>query len=145
MTPERWQQIEHVYLAALECDAKKRRVFLKQTCGDDIALREEVESLLSHEPEAAEFLERPGTNLRTGAPRRVLPRGVEYLLSKRLLQVVIVLPVVLLAFSIVENRHRTIADLIRLDAGYLYWIAAAILIFKRRNQIRTWLERNFFP
>jgi len=50
MTPERWEQIEQLYYAALERDASQRATFLDQACGGDEALRREVESLLaSHE------------------------------------------------------------------------------------------------
>ena len=111
MTPDRWQQIERVYLAALECDdAKERRVFVEAACGNDAALREEVESLLSNEPDAAEFLETPGPNLGVRLPKAVLPRSVEFVLSKRLLQLAVVVPITLLVFSIVKNRDRTVAE-----------------------------------
>jgi hypothetical protein len=144
MTPDRWQQIERVYLAALERDAKKRLVFLDEACGEDAALREEVESLLSHEPDAAEFLESSGPNLRVSDRQSVLPAALGYLLSTRFLQVAVAVPVAFLVFSVVKNRHQTVADLISRDAAYLYWIAAAALILKFRNRIRIWLERSFF-
>lgn len=63
MKADRWQQIESVYHAALEREAEERRRFLDQACLNDHALGDEVESLLSHELEAAEFLELPGRQL----------------------------------------------------------------------------------
>ena len=57
MTPERWQQIERLYHAALELPATGRAVYLGEQCAGDEALRGEVESLL-HNGEPNGFLER---------------------------------------------------------------------------------------
>jgi Tol biopolymer transport system component len=57
MTPERWRQIEECYQAALERSPESRAAFLDAACGQDRALREEVESLLAHDPNARSFLE----------------------------------------------------------------------------------------
>jgi eukaryotic-like serine/threonine-protein kinase len=48
MTPERWQQVEKMFLAAAERPPEERHDFLLQNCNDD-ELRAEVESLLAHE------------------------------------------------------------------------------------------------
>src|ERR1051326_1843181 len=55
MTPERFQQIEKLYLAARERTAEKRAALLAQT---DPELRREVESLLAQRP-GGDFLVRP--------------------------------------------------------------------------------------
>ncbi|MFN2624008.1 MAG: protein kinase [Chthoniobacterales bacterium] len=48
MTPERWQQVKNTLASALERpDEKDRATFVATTCGDDTALRREVESLLA--------------------------------------------------------------------------------------------------
>jgi serine/threonine protein kinase len=59
MTPERWQKIEELYQAALNCEASQRAEFLAQACAEDEALRGEVESLLAAHLEAQGFLEQP--------------------------------------------------------------------------------------
>lgn len=46
MTPDRWQLVQNVFLAALDCAADKRTSFLDEACAGDLALRHEVESLL---------------------------------------------------------------------------------------------------
>ena len=52
MKPERWQQIESIFQAALELDPRKRPAFFDQSCGSDPELRKEVELLVSfHEKE----------------------------------------------------------------------------------------------
>jgi eukaryotic-like serine/threonine-protein kinase len=59
MKPERWRQIEHLYHSALKLAADQRSTFLRAECGEDEPLRKEVESLLSYEKSAAEFIESP--------------------------------------------------------------------------------------
>jgi hypothetical protein len=57
MTPERWQKIEQLYHAALECEENQRAAYLKAACAGDGALRQEVESLLAQATNS--FLEEP--------------------------------------------------------------------------------------
>ena len=59
MEPERWQRVEHLYHSALKIAADQRSAFLKDECQNDEELRQEVESLLSYENSAAEFIESP--------------------------------------------------------------------------------------
>src|SRR5262245_64931081 len=58
MTPERWQQVEKIYLSALELAESERPAFLEKACAGDRALRQEVESLLDHQ-EQTKFFEAP--------------------------------------------------------------------------------------
>jgi eukaryotic-like serine/threonine-protein kinase len=57
MKAERWQQVEQLCEAALERDANGRATFLKEACGEDEALRREVEALLAYEQQAGGFME----------------------------------------------------------------------------------------
>jgi TolB-like protein/Flp pilus assembly protein TadD len=57
MTPERWQQIEQVLQAALECEPAERVTLLDRECAGDPSLRGEVESLLASAQRAESFLE----------------------------------------------------------------------------------------
>ncbi len=57
MEPERWNQIERLYHAALEHESGDRRAFLAEAC-PDADLRREVESLLGFDG-AGSLLERP--------------------------------------------------------------------------------------
>jgi serine/threonine protein kinase/Tol biopolymer transport system component len=59
MEPERWRRVEDLYHRALELDAGGRVAFLEDSCGDDTALRREVESLLAREEQAEQFMESP--------------------------------------------------------------------------------------
>ena len=59
MEPERWHRVEELYHAALKVPASERAALLKHECQGDDKLREEVESLLSCENSAVEFMESP--------------------------------------------------------------------------------------
>jgi len=59
MTPERWREIERLYHAALERSTGERAAFLTEACGNDDALRRELESLLEHQVRATDFIETP--------------------------------------------------------------------------------------
>ena len=59
MTPERWQQVERLYQAALELEASQQRAFLKQACGGDEELLREVGSLLTSHEQGEGFIETP--------------------------------------------------------------------------------------
>jgi eukaryotic-like serine/threonine-protein kinase len=59
MEPERWHRVEQLYHSALKVAVNERAAFLKDECQDDDKLREEVESLLSYESPAVEFIESP--------------------------------------------------------------------------------------
>jgi serine/threonine-protein kinase len=61
--PERWQQIEQLYHAALEQDVTRRAAFLQQACAGDDALRREVESLLAQVEGGDSFLEAPALEM----------------------------------------------------------------------------------
>ncbi len=59
MTPERWEQAKKLFAAAQELDPGERASFLHRACPDDPTLRREVESLLSGDRRAGDFLEKP--------------------------------------------------------------------------------------
>ncbi len=48
-SPERWQEIDRMFAAALEHAPAERAAFLDQECAGDEQLRKEVESLLAHD------------------------------------------------------------------------------------------------
>jgi serine/threonine protein kinase len=62
MTPERWQQIEKLFHAALELKAHNRAAFLEEACGGDESLRREVEGLLAHKEKPEGFMTRPAAD-----------------------------------------------------------------------------------
>jgi tetratricopeptide (TPR) repeat protein/tRNA A-37 threonylcarbamoyl transferase component Bud32 len=59
VTPERWHRVSELYAAALERQGEERLRFVAESCGEDAALRSEVEALLEAERSAGSFLEKP--------------------------------------------------------------------------------------
>jgi serine/threonine protein kinase/Tol biopolymer transport system component len=71
--PDRWQQVEELYHAALEREPDERAAFLAETCAQDLALRREVEELLDYDGVEESFMQ--GNALAYEA-RRLEPGGV---------------------------------------------------------------------
>ncbi|MEK6300087.1 MAG: serine/threonine-protein kinase [Acidobacteriota bacterium] len=59
MKPDRWQQVEQIFQAALDQDPKERQAFLDRACAGDASLLSEVESLIKSHDEANSFIESP--------------------------------------------------------------------------------------
>jgi len=59
MNPERWQEIERIYKAALDVAPGERASFLEKACAGDEALRKEVEALLASRSGIDRFMENP--------------------------------------------------------------------------------------
>jgi eukaryotic-like serine/threonine-protein kinase len=57
MKPERWQQVDELLEAALECPTTERASFLDRACAGDEELRRELESLLVSDGQAQAFIE----------------------------------------------------------------------------------------
>src|SRR5581483_12246139 len=74
MKPERWQQVETIFQAALKREPTSRAVFLDGACLDDGDLRAEVESLLAAHEQAGSFIQAPA--LEVAAQMAEPPSGV---------------------------------------------------------------------
>jgi len=59
MNPERFRQIDQLFLAALEHEGEERAAFLDEACDGDELLRAEVESLIASHEQVDSFIERP--------------------------------------------------------------------------------------
>ncbi len=55
MSDPEWDQLQEVFLDALELPAEERAAFLERACGDDAGMRAEVESMLAAEEAGGEF------------------------------------------------------------------------------------------
>lgn len=78
-------------------------------------------------------------------PRVVLRRSLQYALANRTLTLLAVLPGAALVISLIVNRDRTIAEIVRSSSGlFLLLIAAAIVAWKYRERARQWLDQRFF-
>src|SRR5713226_397392 len=63
MQQHEWEKVKEVFTAALEQPVAMRAQFLAETCGDDEALRGEVESLLAAQEEPKNLLEQHAIDL----------------------------------------------------------------------------------
>src|SRR6202161_566682 len=63
MDAERARRLEELYHSALDHAEAERAAFLEGACGGDRELRQEVESLLSHDQEAEDFIEAPALEM----------------------------------------------------------------------------------
>ena len=54
-----WQQVNSLFLRALDLAPGERAEFLAQACAGDETLRRDVESLLTSHAQAGQFLEQP--------------------------------------------------------------------------------------
>jgi serine/threonine protein kinase/Tol biopolymer transport system component len=69
VNPQHWQQVKEVFEGALERYGADRAEFLERACAGDVALRQEVESLLRSYREAGSFMESPAV---AGAARSLV-------------------------------------------------------------------------
>jgi non-specific serine/threonine protein kinase/serine/threonine-protein kinase len=74
-TKQPWERIKELFGAALERDPSERAAFLSQACGQDVSLREEIESLLAAHDSNSPLLEQPLTleNLENSPVRSIGP------------------------------------------------------------------------
>jgi eukaryotic-like serine/threonine-protein kinase len=63
MDAERWKRIDELLQAALRMPPERQQEFLRQQCGSDAELLEEVRSLLTSDRKAGSFLESPGVRV----------------------------------------------------------------------------------
>ncbi len=56
MTPELFERVREIYHAALDRPSGERVAFLEQACAGDVALKDEVQSLLAADAQAGSFL-----------------------------------------------------------------------------------------
>jgi len=80
MNPERWQQIERLYHAALEQEPNARAAFLDDACAGDDALQREIESLLGFQEKAEQFIEAPALDI---AARKTVEDQVNSMIGRQ--------------------------------------------------------------
>ncbi len=80
MNQDRWKKIESLFASALEHDEQERAAYLDRECGDDLALRKEVESLLANQQPTGRFI----PTLLQGAAKllvkeKAMPEGTRFI------------------------------------------------------------------
>ena len=72
MPASSWRHIEALFDEAAALPAAERAAFLSRTCGEDLEMRREVESLLAADAVAAEFLGQPAVAVAEPPPQATL-------------------------------------------------------------------------
>jgi tRNA A-37 threonylcarbamoyl transferase component Bud32 len=76
----------------------------------------------------------------------VIRRGLQYLLARQVLRLVIVFPLVIVLFEIVRNPNRSAADLV-LHSSWIFYAgvtATASISLRYRRVMADWVDRRFF-
>lgn len=78
--------------------------------------------------------------------RLVIRRGVQYLLAKNVLRVILLLPLILIAWELVTHPNRTLSDLFRQQSVTFYILIFALAAFslRYRKSMQEWIDRRFF-
>ncbi|MFN7992522.1 MAG: protein kinase [Bryobacteraceae bacterium] len=63
MSPEQWQRVELVYQTARDLEPVRRSQYLDKACASNPSIRREVETLLSYETKAVDFIESPALHV----------------------------------------------------------------------------------
>jgi serine/threonine-protein kinase len=71
MNPERWKKIDQLLDSLLELEQDRRAEYIDRACGDDSALRSEIESLLAAHSRSVGFID----TLRVGAAAEFFGRS----------------------------------------------------------------------
>ena len=73
-------------------------------------------------------------------------RDLRYMLARRMLQAILILPFLGLTLPIITHPNRTLIELLRQSSSIVNLILLALvgLSLKYRRQMRTWLDRRFF-
>ncbi len=66
MSPERWQQVKEIFDSALQYEPAERARFVSEACGEDVALRREVESLIASHEKDGSFIDSPAYEAAAG-------------------------------------------------------------------------------
>jgi sigma-B regulation protein RsbU (phosphoserine phosphatase) len=74
----------------------------------------------------------------------VVRRGLQYLLARNSLRIILALPTLALAYSIIANPDRTVREILFQNPFALGLIAAAALSLAFHQRFRVWLDRRFF-
>jgi eukaryotic-like serine/threonine-protein kinase len=74
----------------------------------------------------------------------VVRRGLQYLLAKNVLQILLALPLVALGYTIISNRNQTITEIVTHNPVYLSLAVVAAVGLKFRKQLKDRIDRRFF-
>jgi tRNA A-37 threonylcarbamoyl transferase component Bud32 len=78
--------------------------------------------------------------------RLVIRRGLQYLLARNVLRLILLVPALIVLVQIVREPNRTLSDLVFRSSWrfYLLVMGTAALSLRYRHEVSQWLDRRFF-
>lgn len=76
----------------------------------------------------------------------VVRRGIQYLLAKNFLRLVLLVPILAIVYSVASNPARTVAEVLFRNSVYFYVFLTitAGLSLRFRKQLMLWVDKRFF-
>ena len=79
------------------------------------------------------------------SPRTILRRGLQYAFARRTLTALVVIPIVALAASLVQQRDMSLQMIVSgRPLFYLFFLTMLALVLKYRESAQRWLDQRFF-
>ena len=79
------------------------------------------------------------------SPRTVLRRSLQYAFARRTLAVLVMLPVVALVASLIQQRDESLVSIVSgRPLFYLFFVGMLLAAVRYRDAARRWLDRRFF-
>jgi hypothetical protein len=75
----------------------------------------------------------------------VVRRGLQYLLARNALRVILLIPVAMIAFRVLMNPDRPVRDVLFQHSSPFYaFLVVTLALLHYRKQVSLWLDRKFF-
>jgi serine/threonine protein kinase len=116
MTPERWQRVKMIFDRAVECDPAMRESVLREECGADEDLLQQVRLMLERDATAASLLEKPALG---AAPEAASARAPDPMIGRTI------------------GPYRVIRQIGRGGMGFVYLAQRADDQFRRRVALKA--------
>jgi len=74
----------------------------------------------------------------------VLRRGLQYLVARNILRIVLALPALALLYSLVTNANRTVGEVVLHNSIFIALVVLIAIVLRFRQRLGAWLDRRFF-
>jgi hypothetical protein len=76
----------------------------------------------------------------------VIRRGIQYLLAKNFLRMLLLLPLLAISLNVISHPQRTVAEIVLRSSVYSYGflLISAAISLKYRRHLSGWIDRKFF-
>ncbi len=115
MSSEKWNRVNELFYAALDRPPEQRNTFLKDACGSDLSLQQEVESLLAAFHSSDDFIQSPAAK---NALEFLLHREVQLIAGDRI------------------GAYNIVREIVRGGMGAVYLGARADELFKKSVAVK---------